>query len=92
MCFMCLGRYEVNQQRDIKGASLTGGGWWCTCLYSGKGRSSYQGGTEGVCRVVMDHAEHDGWNYLCQPKWTSLAEEREFLYGLGCSLDQVIIL
>ena len=43
-----------------------------------------------VCRVVMGHTGSDGQNYLHQPKWTSVAEKRDVLYGLGCSLDQVI--
>ena len=32
---------------------------------------------EDVCRVAMDHTGPDGWNYLCQLKWTSVAEGKK---------------
>ena len=44
---------------------------------------------EGVHRVVVDNAGLYGLNYLCSPKWTSVAEKREVPNGLGCSLYQV---
>ena len=59
-------RMEV-QQKNAKSVPV---------LQVSKGRSSSQGGSKGVSRVMVDHAGPYGWNSLSQPKWTSVSEKK----------------